>query len=90
MILYAFLSAAIISLISFVGALTLFFSAERLRRFVFILVGLAVGTLFGDTFLHIIPEINKDQGFTTSTGFLIMAGFLLFFVMEKLKKFGGM
>ena len=80
---YALSSALLVSLISFVGVLTLFVNAERVKKFVHLLVGLAVGTLFGDAFLHILPEAFENGTNSTIIGSLVMAGILGFFVLEK-------
>jgi len=81
---YAFLSAIIVSLVSFVGALTLFFGSKRFKNIIFVLIGLAVGTLFGDVLIHLIPEIFSElDGEAILPSILIMTGILVFFVLEK-------
>jgi len=81
---YALISALIVSLMSFVGVLTLFFGFKRFQHGIFILIGLAVGTLFGDVLIHLLPEIFADSGgAVVKPGLLIMAGILTFFVLEK-------
>ena len=55
-IAYTFGSVLLISLVSFIGALTLLLHRELLNRCVFFLVSVAVGALLGDVFIHIIPE----------------------------------
>lgn len=82
-ILYILGSVGAVSLISFVGVLTLSFREERLARIVFMLVAIATGALLGDAFLHLIPEAyEKIQNFETIS-FLIIFGMLVFFVLEK-------
>jgi uncharacterized membrane protein len=49
-ILYALLSATIVSLVAFIGILFLAFKTEKLQKIVFILVSFAVGSLFGSAF----------------------------------------
>jgi len=47
------------------------------------MVSLSAGTLFGGTFLHLLPEAISESGFTTQISLLILAGVLVFFVLEK-------
>lgn len=81
--LYALVSVAIISLISFVGAFTLVLRKDLLNRSVFILVSLAVGALLGDVFIHILPEMYGEGAGALPVSFGIIAGILIFFVLEK-------
>lgn len=80
---YALISVLIISLISFVGALTLVLKRELLNKSIFILVSLAVGALLGDVFIHIIPETYVEMSDPTIISFLIIGGILIFFILEK-------
>jgi zinc and cadmium transporter len=42
-----------------------------------------VGGLFGDAFIHLIPEAIEESGFGTSISLLILLGILSSFVVEK-------
>ncbi len=81
--IYVFFAVAIISLISQVGIVTLALKGEFLKKAVSILVALSVGALFGDVFLHIIPQIYENDVFLEATPVLIITGILIFFVLEK-------
>ena len=39
--------------------------------------------MFGDVFIHLIPELAED-GFSVVTSFIILGGIALFFIIEKL------
>ncbi len=82
-ILYTFMSVIVVSLISLAGVLTLSFSVERLRKYLFVLVSFAVGALFGDAFLHLIPEAFETMGDLNLVSFWVLLGIGLFFVLEK-------
>lgn len=73
-----------VSLVSLVGVLTLSLGEALIRRLATILVSFAVGTLLGDAFIHLIPEAFADAGATLRASLLVLAGVLLFFVVEKL------
>ncbi len=80
---YALTAVAIVSLVSFSGLAAIAMREVTLRRIVFILVGLATGTLFGDALLHLIPEALESRLGQTVTGIIVMSGILLFFALEK-------
>src|SRR3989344_5666073 len=82
-ILYILGSVGAVSLISFVGALTISFREERLARIVFMLVAIATGALLGDAFFHLIPEAYEKIQNPETISFLIILGMLVFFVLEK-------
>lgn len=80
---YTIVSLLIVSLISFIGVLSLAVKVKNLGRWTTLLVSFAVGVLFGDVFIHLLPEITKD-GFTQKSSFMILVGILIFFVIEKI------
>jgi len=82
-ILYTLVSVIIVSLISLIGVLTLSFKPEKIKNFSLSLVSFAVGALFGDAFIHLLPEAFETIKPTLLTSLLIIAGFLLFFSLEK-------
>ena len=80
---YALVSVAVVSIISLVGVFTLSLSRERLQRITLYLVAFAVGGLFGNTFIHLLPEAFQHSESTTMTSLLIVTGIMIFFVLEK-------
>lgn len=81
--LYALTSVLVISLVSFVGVLALVLKRTLLDRSVFVLVSVAVGALLGDVFMHIIPESYEAFADPMQVSLLIVAGILVFFILEK-------
>lgn len=80
---YILVSVFIVSLISLIGVFTLSFSNNLLKKMLLYLVSFAVGGLFGDALIHLIPESFKAIPHTPTASFLILAGILLFFILEK-------
>jgi zinc and cadmium transporter len=80
---YAIASVVVVSLISFVGIAFISMSDERLRRINFFLVSLAVGSLFGDAFIHLLPEAFEKSPDKTEVAAYVLAGIFAFFVLEK-------
>ncbi len=76
-------SSFLISLIAFVGVVSLAIKDEVLDRILLYLVGFAAGALIGGAFLHLLPETVERS--TSMNVFLALSfGFLLFFLLEKL------
>ncbi|HLC19855.1 MAG TPA: ZIP family metal transporter [Candidatus Nanoarchaeia archaeon] len=78
-VLMTLLSVVLVSLISFIGILTLSFSQHTLKRILTILVSISAGTLIGDVFLHLLPESVENEW----AWYAVIAGMLVFFVFEK-------
>jgi zinc and cadmium transporter len=76
-------SVIIISAISLVGVLVLWLKDQQLKKILLYLVSFSVGGLFGDAFIHLIPEAVEESGFGTSISLLIFLGILSSFVVEK-------
>ena len=81
---YALLSVLVTSLMGFAGALTLPLKGESLKKIILFLVSFSAGALFGDAFLHLLPEAVEKSGFTTIVSLSLIAGILTFFVLEKI------
>ncbi len=79
-------STFLVSLIAFVGILTLSLRERLLKRMVLLLVALSAGALMGGAFFHLIPESvavcaveELDMLFA-----YVIAGFSIFFLLEKI------
>ena len=80
---YSLTSAALISLISLVGIVTIMVGIKRLDRVIPLLISLAVGGLFGDALIHLLPEAFEKSTSTALTSFYVILGILLFFALER-------
>ncbi|RME53081.1 ZIP family metal transporter [Candidatus Woesearchaeota archaeon] len=76
------LSITLVSLISFIGAITLALTTKTQQAITIYLVSFAAGTLLGDAFLHILPELGSLNT-ELSTGILILAGILASLILER-------
>lgn len=79
----ALTASSLISLVSFVGALTLLIKEKLLNRILLILVAFSAGTLIGGAFLHLIPEGLEHSHDPTNVFIWVIGGFTLFFILEK-------
>lgn len=81
----ALISVFLISLASLIGVFTLGLKQERLQKALVYLVAFSAGALFGDVFLHLMPELiehSHDLSLTT-IGLLTIAGLVVGLITEK-------
>ncbi|MFA5258727.1 MAG: ZIP family metal transporter [Candidatus Pacearchaeota archaeon] len=81
--LYSLSSVLIISLISLIGVFTLKIKQEKLKTILIYLISFSAGALFGDAFIHLLPELIEEKGFTIISALSILFGILIFFILEK-------
>jgi len=81
---YTLTRVFIVSLMGFAGVLTLPLKGPTLKKMVLFLVSFAAGALFGDAFIHLLPEAVKPSGFTLNISMGLIAGILAFFILEKI------
>lgn len=84
---YSIVSVLIVSLVSFVGVLTLGIKSEKLKRILIYFISFSAGALFGDAFIHLVPEIIKESGWTIYVSAYLLAGIIIFFILEKIVHF---
>lgn len=80
--IYIIISVLIVSIVSFVGALSLVLRKKNLSDILLVLVSLSAGTLLGGALLHLLPEAVEELGFSLQVSLLTLAGMLSFFVLE--------
>lgn len=80
---YALASVLVVSLISFIGVFTLGIEIKRIRKFLIYLISFSAGALLGDAFIHLLPELAEESGFTLDISLYLLGGIALFFVLEK-------
>lgn len=80
----ALVATTIVSLLSLLGVLTIPFRDKHVRKVVPFLVYLAVGSLFGDSFIHLLPQAYAKISSTLIAALGVILGLLLFFILEKL------
>jgi zinc and cadmium transporter len=80
---YALVSVVIVSLISLIGAITISLDDRRLKYLIGLMMGLAVGAMLGDAFIHLLPEAFARYRSSVWPGIYAMLGILIFFLLEK-------
>jgi len=79
---YIILATFIVSLISFVGVVSLAINDTILNKILPILIGLSAGTLMGGALLHLLPEAVEKNS-ELDVYMVVLLGFILFFLIEK-------
>lgn len=80
---YSIASVLVVSLVSLIGVFTLSLKTDFLKKYIYLLISLAVGALLGDAFIHLIPESFEEIANPTHVSIAVIAGILIFFVLEK-------
>lgn len=81
--IYTIASVLIVSLVSLLGIFTFSIKTAKLDRFLLYMVSFSTGTLFGDVFFHLLPEIVEESGFGVDVSFYILSGIAFSFAIEK-------
>ena len=79
---YSLISVILVSLISLIGILALLLHKDT-KKITFLLVSFAVGGLFGDAFIHLIPESFEEMSNSLAAPLWVLLGMMIFFVLEK-------
>jgi zinc and cadmium transporter len=81
---YSILATLLISFISLLGIFFVFINPKSLNKLTLFFVSFAIGGLLGDAFIHLIPQSFNYYESSITTSFLILVGFLIFFILEKI------
>jgi zinc and cadmium transporter len=81
--LYTLASVLAVSLISLIGLVAFITKVKTLNRVMPFLVGFSAGGLFGDTFIHLLPEATEEIGFDVQISLTIIFGILVSFTVER-------
>jgi len=81
--LYSIISVLIVSIVSLIGIMTFFIRNKKMSDLLLFFVSFSAGALIGDAFIHILPEVVEEFGFTLYVSLYFIFGLLLFFVLEK-------
>ncbi|MEI8339664.1 MAG: ZIP family metal transporter [bacterium] len=76
------LAVVLVSFLSLLGIVFFFIKEAWLKRLIFVLISVSVGSLFGDAFIHLLPESLKSISGTSAASFVLI-GLLIFFILEK-------
>lgn len=81
--IYAIVSVLVVSLVSLLGIFSFSVKTAKLNKFLLYMVSFSTGSLFGDVFFHLLPEIVEEVGFGVNISFFILSGIVFSFAIEK-------
>lgn len=82
--IYSLLSVFVVSLISLIGLFTLSIKENKLKNLLIYSISFSAGALFGDVFIHLLPEIVEKTGLTPLTSTFILLGIAFSLFVEKI------
>ena len=77
------ISVIAVSLLSMIGIITLWVNDKTLKKVLLYLVSFSAGSLFGDAFIHLIPQAIETNASMTTVSLLILAGIFVSFIVER-------
>jgi zinc and cadmium transporter len=83
---FSLISVFIVSSLSLVGAVSLFFNRELSKRQVLYLVSFSVGGLLGGAFFHLVPEAIEISGEVLRVSTWLLVGVLASYILEMVLK----
>jgi zinc and cadmium transporter len=72
-----------VSCISLVSVFLFSIKEDYLKRSLLYLVSFSAGGLFGDVFIHLIPEATEEFGFDINFSIFVLVGISVTFIIEK-------
>ncbi len=72
-----------VSLISLIGIFTLSIKENQLKNILIYTISFSAGALFGDVFIHLLPEIIKKTGLTVQLSSFVLLGIVVSLFIEK-------
>ncbi|MFC1810977.1 ZIP family metal transporter [Patescibacteria group bacterium] len=82
--IYTLCAVIFVSLLSLIGAAVMIIKQKFIKKILILMVSFAAGAMLGDVFLHMIPELAHEGNLNLNTSMLILAGILIFFILEKI------
>lgn len=82
--LYSLISVFLVSILSFAGVFSLAVKEKKLKTLLIFFVSFSTGALFGDVFIHLLPEAVERNGFGLELSVSVLGGLVIFFVLEKI------
>jgi len=81
---YSLFSVLIVSLISLIGLFTLSIKENQLKNILIYSISFSAGALFGDVFIHLLPEIIEKNGLTVQISTFTLLGIVISLFIEKI------
>jgi len=83
-VIYSLLSVFFVSLISLIGLFSFPINEKNLKNILIYFISFSAGALFGDVFIHLLPEMVKQSGFTLFSSLSLLSGISISLFIEKI------
>ena len=81
---YSLVSVFIVSGLSLLGVFTIPIGERKLKRILIYCISFSAGAMLGDTFIHLLPDIVEENGFTLLISLYVLFGIITGFIIEKI------
>jgi zinc and cadmium transporter len=81
-LIWALGASIVVSLISFIGIISLLLKENLLNKILLLLISFSAGALIGGAFLHLIPEA-AEKSWHGEVYLFVIVGFIFFFILER-------
>ena len=78
------IAAAIVSILSIIGILSLAINDKLLNKILILLVSFSAGSLMGGAFFHLLPESLGEYNGSLLVFVYVLVGFSIFFILERI------
>lgn len=85
--LYSIASVLFVSIISLAIVSVISLKESLFRKYIFVVVSLAVGALLGDALIHLLPEAFEMMQNPVNVSLSVICGIFIFFIFEKVLHF---
>ena len=73
-LIYSLISVSFVSLISLIGIFSITVNERKLKDILIFFVSFSAGAIFGDVFIHLIPEITAKDQFNIISSLAVISG----------------
>ncbi len=80
---YSLVSVIAVSAVSLVGVFTLGIKTAKLQKILIYMISFSAGALLGDAFIHLLPHVVEETGFTLNISLYVLLGIAMSFIVEK-------
>jgi len=82
--IYSLVSVFLVSLVSFIGLSIFLIKKSALKEILLFMISFSAGALFGNAFIHLLPETVEKYGFGIDISIYLLSGIVASFIIEKI------
>lgn len=82
--IYSLISVFLVSIVSLIGMSIFLINKKILKDVLLFMISFSAGALFGDAFIHLLPEAVEEFGFGVDISIYLLSGIVASFIIEKI------